>query len=222
MLKFLQKFRGRSAFVVSLTVAALLTGCGGGGGGGTALDSGTLRLGLTDSPSCGYDAVNVTVQKVRVHQSSTAADTAAGHATATITGVPVTTTAGAAINPSSAPISTPASGQATASGPVTITPVPSVIDATVVARQTYSGGTPVAEVAGGPVDGVAGTFSLTLPTGAPVKTVYVAGASSISFATDPTATAGKYTLVATSGGVSKSSPIDVSGGNVTDVSFAFP
>lgn len=51
----------------------LLTGlvaCGGG-----SADSGTLRLALTDAPACGYDAVNVTIQKVRVHQSNSATDT---------------------------------------------------------------------------------------------------------------------------------------------------
>jgi hypothetical protein len=33
---------------------------------------------LTDAPSCGFDQVNVTVSKVRIHQSATAADTDAG------------------------------------------------------------------------------------------------------------------------------------------------
>ncbi len=50
-----------------------LVACGGGGSSSGA-DSGTLRLALTDAPACGYDAVNVTVQKVRVHQSSSAGD----------------------------------------------------------------------------------------------------------------------------------------------------
>ncbi|CAM3685765.1 DUF4382 domain-containing protein [Roseateles saccharophilus] len=56
---------------------ALLAACGGGGGGGTA-DTGTLGLSLTDAPSCGYDHVNVAIQKIRVNQSSTASDTDAG------------------------------------------------------------------------------------------------------------------------------------------------
>ncbi|WP_370691097.1 DUF4382 domain-containing protein [Hydrogenophaga sp.] len=53
--------------------------CGdaGGGGGGTA-DSGTLRLALTDAPACGYDEVNVTVEKIRVHQSSSAGENERG------------------------------------------------------------------------------------------------------------------------------------------------
>jgi hypothetical protein len=58
-------------------MATLLTACGGGGGGGAAAD-GSLRVALTDAPSCGYDHVWVTVEKVRVHQSSTAADAEGG------------------------------------------------------------------------------------------------------------------------------------------------
>src|SRR6187455_1294442 len=49
-------------------LAVLLSACGGGGGG----DSGTLRLALTDAPACGFDRVDVTVQKVRVHKSGSA------------------------------------------------------------------------------------------------------------------------------------------------------
>ncbi|WP_249931276.1 DUF4382 domain-containing protein [Ramlibacter sp. 2FC] len=54
--------------------AATLAACGGGGSGGT----GTLRVALTDAPSCGYDHVYVTVERVRVHQSSSAGDAEAG------------------------------------------------------------------------------------------------------------------------------------------------
>ena len=59
---------------VGSLVLAGLAACGGGGDGGAGANSGTLRLALTDAPSCGYDAVNVTLAKVRVHQSSSASD----------------------------------------------------------------------------------------------------------------------------------------------------
>jgi hypothetical protein len=77
----------------STVVAAMaLSACGGGGGspgtnsvsnpgttppvlGGT---TGTLNIALTDAPACGFDAVNVTVSKVRVHQNASAADADTG------------------------------------------------------------------------------------------------------------------------------------------------
>lgn len=67
----------------SIIAAATLVACGGGGGGsGTAppppSTMGRISASLTDAPACGFDAVNVTVSKVRVHQSSTAADTEGG------------------------------------------------------------------------------------------------------------------------------------------------
>jgi hypothetical protein len=37
-----------------------------------------LRVSLTDAPACGFDEVNVTVERVRVHQSSTANDNDGG------------------------------------------------------------------------------------------------------------------------------------------------
>lgn len=61
--------------------AALLTlaACGGGAGGSsTAQGMGTLRVALTDAPACGFDAVNITVERVRVHQSAGAGDADAG------------------------------------------------------------------------------------------------------------------------------------------------
>ena len=39
---------------------------------------GTVGVSLTDAPACGFDAVNVTVSKIRIHRSSSASDTAAG------------------------------------------------------------------------------------------------------------------------------------------------
>lgn len=54
-------------------LALVAAGCGGGGGiGGTGSPMGTMRVSMTDAPACGYDEVNVTVEKVRVHRSATA------------------------------------------------------------------------------------------------------------------------------------------------------
>ena len=68
----------------SALIATSLVACGGGGGssgtpGPTPTTSmGTLSVALTDAPACGFDAVNVTVNKVRVNTSATASDTDAG------------------------------------------------------------------------------------------------------------------------------------------------
>lgn len=67
-------FCGAAGVAVAATV--LLAACG--GGGGATGDMGTLKLGLTDAPACGYDHVYVTIQKVGINQSATASDTDAG------------------------------------------------------------------------------------------------------------------------------------------------
>ena len=68
----------RLAFLLSPAVVAagLLVACGGGGSDSSA--TGTLRLSLTDAPACGYDSVFVTVERVRVHKSGSAADSDGG------------------------------------------------------------------------------------------------------------------------------------------------
>ncbi len=53
-------------------------GTGGGDSGGGFSGPGTLRFALTDAPACGFNEVNVTVERVRVHQSSTADDNDGG------------------------------------------------------------------------------------------------------------------------------------------------
>lgn len=72
---YAQKFVRTLALPSAIGLAALLSACGGGGSGG---GTGTLQVALTDAPSCGFDQVNVTVSKVRVHQSSSASDTDSG------------------------------------------------------------------------------------------------------------------------------------------------
>ena len=63
-------------------ITSMLVACGGSDGDGVAIpaapSAGTLRVALTDTPACGYDAVNVTVEKVRVHQSASASEDAGG------------------------------------------------------------------------------------------------------------------------------------------------
>jgi hypothetical protein len=77
-------FRQAGLLAGSIIAAASLGACGGGGGGSASpapapvATAGTLSVSLTDAPACGFDAVNVTVNKVRVNTSASAADTDAG------------------------------------------------------------------------------------------------------------------------------------------------
>ncbi|MDQ3195847.1 MAG: DUF4382 domain-containing protein, partial [Pseudomonadota bacterium] len=61
-------------------ITALLSACSGGGDGGspTVRPQGTLHVLLTDAPACGFNAVNVTVAKVRAHRSSDANENDSG------------------------------------------------------------------------------------------------------------------------------------------------
>lgn len=54
--------------------SALLVACG----GDSTVGSGTLRLALTDAPACGFEQVNITVERVRVHRSDSAGEMDAG------------------------------------------------------------------------------------------------------------------------------------------------
>lgn len=72
------KFTTNARLVLSGLLLAGLAACGGGGSSTSVADSGSLRMALTDAPACGYDSVNITVEKVRVHQSSSASDTDGG------------------------------------------------------------------------------------------------------------------------------------------------
>ncbi len=76
------KFTRSLAAGLTAAVLSLLSACGGGSGGDDppAANMGTLGLSLTDAPTCGFDHVNVAIQKIRVHQSATATDSDAGWA----------------------------------------------------------------------------------------------------------------------------------------------
>ena len=65
------RFTLRAALAAG-AAAGLVAACG--GGGSAEPGAGTLRLALTDAPACGYDAVHVTVDRVRVHQSAEAGE----------------------------------------------------------------------------------------------------------------------------------------------------
>ena len=61
--------------LTSAVSASLLVACG---GSSSSASTGTLKLAMTDSPGCGYDHMYVTVTKIRVHQSASAASTDSG------------------------------------------------------------------------------------------------------------------------------------------------
>jgi hypothetical protein len=73
--KIVGRWASALRWVGLMGAAAVLAACGGGGG---SSESGSLRVALTDAPSCGYDHVYVTVEKVRVHKSGSASDSEGG------------------------------------------------------------------------------------------------------------------------------------------------
>ena len=68
--------------MLGLLATVFVAGCGSGsgsdGGGSGSAQPGTVSVSMTDAPACGYDQVNVTVSKVRIHQSDTADDNTPG------------------------------------------------------------------------------------------------------------------------------------------------
>ena len=194
-------------------------------------------LGFVDT-SLGGAPTSVSVQQAGVVVKSTVPDstgkfllepvapgtydlvvTAPGHATAVVTGVVVATDTVTSINTSTSGLNPPTSTSGTAAGVVTTGASP--IDATVNVLQTLSGGHTI-EVAGGPVDGTTGSYSYALATGAPVVAAYVAAPGTLTFTAD-SAVAGKYSLAAISGGVTKTAgPIAITSGATVTTNFTFP
>jgi len=70
-----------SLATATVIAAATLAACGGGSSSDPTpppVAMGSVKASITDAPGCGFDEVNVTVSKVRIHQSATAADTDGG------------------------------------------------------------------------------------------------------------------------------------------------
>ena len=65
-------------WLMGFLLTVFVAGCGSGSEGGGSTQPAVLGVALTDAPACGFDAVNVTVSKVRVHQSDSASENAAG------------------------------------------------------------------------------------------------------------------------------------------------
>ncbi len=60
--------------LMTAAIAAVVVSCSGDSGTGV----GTVRVALTDAPACGFDQVNITVERVRFHLSDSASETASG------------------------------------------------------------------------------------------------------------------------------------------------
>ena len=78
----IERYFNSLRWFAALVLAAFVAGCGGGGGDGGG--SGTLGVSLTDAPACGFDAVNVSVSKVRAHLSGDASEDSGGWAEITL------------------------------------------------------------------------------------------------------------------------------------------
>jgi len=69
----------KRALLSTVCASALLAACGGGSSNNnSSTQMGSVSFSMTDAPACGFDAVNVTVAKVRVHKSTTAGEDDAG------------------------------------------------------------------------------------------------------------------------------------------------
>lgn len=118
-------------------------------------------------------------------------------------------------------IDPPASGSASFTGTVSITPVPAEIEASVAVRQALTAGDTITLVER-PVNAITGGYDYTgIAAEAPRVAQHAAGAS-LSFAPDNGA-AGQFSVRATAGGASKSvGPLPVAAGATLDQDFTFP
>ncbi|MGA8051483.1 MAG: DUF4382 domain-containing protein, partial [Burkholderiales bacterium] len=142
--------------------------------------------------------------------------TANGYATAVIAGVPVvSTTSTTPVSTQTQPIVLPPSGTSTVSGTVTLSPLNADVVAFVTAKQTLSPG-PTVTVKSKSVDQLDGSYTLTLPTAAPLLGHY---ATPLPIAlSDSSQTGGIYTVEASADGYTPQSsdpPLDISASNQT-------
>ncbi|NCT97648.1 MAG: DUF4382 domain-containing protein [Comamonadaceae bacterium] len=118
-------------------------------------------------------------------------------------------------------IDPPASGTAIFTGQVSLTPVPTELDATVALRQTLTAGDTLTLVER-PVNAVTGEYAYTGNAVAAPQVAQHAAGSSLSFSAD-NAAAGQFTLRATTGGVSKTAgPLTAAASDTIDQDFVFP
>jgi hypothetical protein len=153
-----------------------------------------------------------------LQQSSTAGNydvviTADDAATALIQSVPVTAQAATPVSTVASPIGLVLSITHTASGTIT----PSKAETTIRATQTFSSSGPTMEVRS---TSATGSYSLTLPTGAPSLGSF--GPLPITFSPDG-AIAGQYQLEASADGYqTQTAAADLSGGDITTLDFTLP
>ena len=142
--------------------------------------------------------------------------TAPGRTTMVVSGVPVIEST--LLPLSGQALSAPASATATLAGTVSTGSTPVV--ATVQALQALGEGATV-QVAGQPVAGSGGGYSLVVPTAAPLVAPYVPSGA-LSFKAD-TGAAGRYTLAARSGTAQKTAgPLLPAPGSTLNTAFSFP
>ena len=74
--------RSLALYGLPVVAAAALAACGGGGGGDAGQPSvsttGTLRVSLTDAPACGFEQVNVSIERIRVNRNADANENSVG------------------------------------------------------------------------------------------------------------------------------------------------
>lgn len=146
--------------------------------------------------------------------------TAPGRVNAVMTGVPAVTTAFTTIGSTTARVATPASpASAVASGTLTVNGSVADTMGSVRAQQALTGG-PTIEVGYSAADALSGGYSMTLPTAAPARIGYAAGATTFLFVADAPI-AGLYRLEASAPTFAAKSANIALTTNVT-TNFAFP